>query len=302
VNRPAKTTSTTKRCHWVPQGYLRTFAADPPARSKIWRFSKEHGARGPELKPIKKVAVRHHLYIPLDPLTGRRDDSFERKLSELERWFGDPVWQALGSEMLNLSWEPLRKMVSLLVAVMQFRNPSHFDMYKDMHAQFVQLFSSEAGLPSAVEVDGKLHEIDASSWPAYRDATEDDLKRGWIDQIGTVAWYAEKLMAMRWSVVCADQPTFITSDNPVTIIHPSLRFRGIGNSETTIMFPLSPTRLLNMDNRHHEPGNQYYALNDDGSSANMMIWRQANEYMFSHRHTDEVCADLIADAERHGFA
>jgi hypothetical protein len=297
VNQPTKTTSTTKRCHWVPQGYLRAFAADLPARSKIWRFSKEHGAKGPELKPIKKVAVRHHLYAPLDPATGRRDDSFERKLSELERWFGDPIWHALGSEMLDLSWEPLRKMVSLLVAVMQFRNPSHFDMYKDMHAQFVQLFSGEVGLPSAVEVDGKLHEIDVSSWPAYRDATEDDLKRGWIDQISTVAWYAEKLMAMRWSVVCADQPTFITSDNPVTIIHPSLRFRGIGNLETTILFPLSPTRLLNMDNRHHEPGKQYYALNDDGSSANLMIWRQANEYMFSHRHTDEVCADLIADAE-----
>jgi hypothetical protein len=302
MNRPAGKTATTKRCHWVPQGYLRAFAADLPARSKIWRLSKEHGVKGPELKPIKKVAVKHHLYVPLDSATGKRDDSFERKLSELECWFGDPVWRALGTEMMDLSWEPLRKMVALLVAVMQFRNPSHFDIYKDMHRQFVELFSGECGVPSAIEVDDKLHEIDISSWPAYRDATEDALKRGWIDQISTVAWYAKKLMAMRWSVVCADQPTFITSDNPVTIIHPSLQFKGIGNPETTIMFPLSPTRLLNMDNRHGEPGNQYYALNDDGSSANLLIWRHANEFMFSHRHTGEVCADLIADAERYGFA
>jgi hypothetical protein len=284
------------------RSYLRAFAADLPARSKIWRFSKEHSLKGPELKPIKKVAVKHHLYVPLDSASGKRDDRFERKLSELESWFGDPVWRALQTDMMDLSWEPLRKMVALLVAVMQFRNPSHFGIYKDIHRQFVELLSSEDDVPSVIEVNGKLQEIDVSSWPAYRDATEDDLKRGWIDQINTVGWYAKKLMAMRWSVVCANLPTFITSDNPVTIIHPSLQFKGIDNSETTIMFPLSPTRLLNMDNRHEEPGNQYYALNDDGSSANLMIWRHANEYMFSHRHTDEVCAELIANAERHGFA
>lgn len=42
---------TTKRCHWVSQSYLRTFAADPDTRQKIWRFSKNEGA--PELKPIE---------------------------------------------------------------------------------------------------------------------------------------------------------------------------------------------------------------------------------------------------------
>lgn len=300
MKRAIEKTSTTKRCHWVPQGYLRAFAADPPKRSKIWRFSKENSDKGPELKPIKKVAVKHHLYVPLDTNTGTRDDSFERKLSELECWFGDPVWQALGTDVADLSLEPLRKMLALLVAVMQFRNPSHFDIHKDMHRQLVELFSAEAGVPSAIEINGKLHEVDISSWPAYRDATENDLKRSWIDQISTVGWYAKKLMAMRWSVVCANRPTFITSDNPVTIIHPSLQFKGINNSDTTIMFPLSPTRLLNMDNRHGEPSNQYYALNEDSSSANLLIWRHANEFMFSHRHTDEVCAELIADAKRYG--
>lgn len=302
MDQPTGKTSTTKRCHWVPQGYLRAFAADPPVSGKIWRFSKEHGAKGPELKPIKKVAVKHHLYAPLDLTTGKRDDSFERKLSELECWFGGSVWRALGTETVDLSWEPLRKMVALLVAVMQFRNPSHFDIYKEIHRQIVDLCASERDVPSAIEINGKLHEIDASSWPDYKDATEDDLKRGWIEQINTVAWYAEKLMAMRWSVVCSDQPTFITSDNPVTFIHPSLRFKGISDPETLIMFPLSPTRLLNMDNHHGEPGSRYYALRDHGSSANLLIWRQANEYMFSHRHPHEVCAALVADAERRSFS
>lgn len=111
----------------------------------------------------------------------------------------------------------------------------------------------------------------------YRDATEEDIKRGRIEQISTVGWCAEKLMAMRWSVACADQPTFIASDNPVAIIHPSLQFKGIGDPDTMIMFPLGPARRLNMDNRHGELGDQYYALNDDDSSANLVIWRQAIE-------------------------
>src|SRR5262249_55507699 len=92
----------TKRCHWVPQAYLRNFAAND-ARTKIWRFSKWSGE--PELKPIEKVAMRHHLYVPRDEITGKRDDSFERKLSQLESWFADPVWRALQDQIVDLSWK-----------------------------------------------------------------------------------------------------------------------------------------------------------------------------------------------------
>lgn len=102
---------------------------------------------------------------------------------------------------MDLSWEPLRNMAALLIAVVQFRSLSHFDFYKDMYRHFMELFSGECGIPSAVEVDGKLQEIDISFRAAYRDATEDDLKRCWIDQVSTVARYAKKLMVMRWSVV-----------------------------------------------------------------------------------------------------
>jgi len=53
-----------KRNHYVPQSYLRAFAADPDRREKIWRFGKNEG--DPELKPIDKVAYRHYLYVPKD--------------------------------------------------------------------------------------------------------------------------------------------------------------------------------------------------------------------------------------------
>jgi hypothetical protein len=110
------------------------------------------------------------------------------------------------------------------------------------------------------------------------------------------------LLKMRWAVIFSEEPVFITSDNPVTIMHPSLQFRGLKNSETTVAFPLSPTRILIMDNRHGEPDAQYYPLRQGPGSPNGLIWRNAIECMFAPRHPDIICGEMLADAELIGFA
>lgn len=290
--KPNSAMQLTKRCHWVPQAYLRAFAADSQRR-KIWRFSKDVG--DPELKPIEKVAVSFYLYVPRDPKTGRRDDSFEKKLSELEQWFADPVWLALQSEMLDLSWEPLRQMVGLLAATMMLRNLKSFEQYKQLHQQVRDLIERSREVPHSFLHRGRTYRVDRASWPAYRDATEDDLKRNWIKDMHGAAYYANHFMRMRWSMLFADEPVFITSDAPVTFVHPSLRFRGIADPQTTVLFPISPTRLLCMDHLMHEPHNQYYPLQGNGAAQNLLLWRNSIEHMFSHRHTDEVCADMVAE-------
>jgi hypothetical protein len=76
-----------KRNHWVPQAYLRSFAADEK-RKKIWTFSRNAGE--PELKAIDKVAVRFYLYAPRGPQG--RDYTFEDKLACLEGLFGPDYW------------------------------------------------------------------------------------------------------------------------------------------------------------------------------------------------------------------
>jgi len=285
----------TKRCHWVPQAYLRNFAADPERR-KIWRFSKNQDGGDPELKPIEKVAVRFHLYAPKEAETERRNDSMERKLGSLENFLGQPLWHELSYGYVDLSSEPVRKMVSLMVAVMQFRNPAHFEMHKAFHRQMVESISAMGSPPFTYEFQGEKFRLDADSWVEFRDATEEDLRRTWLADLGSAAWYAKELMAMRWVIVEAKRPTFVTSDNPVTIIHPSLQFRGLSNPETMVTFPLSPTRLLHLDHRYSEPANVYYPLIDNGAAQNLMIWRHATEHMLSSRHPDEVCRDLL-DAE-----
>lgn len=285
----------TKRCHWVSQSYLKAFAADE-AGQKIWRFSKNDG--DPELKPIENVAVRFYLYAPM-AADGTRDDPVERKLSELEQWFGEPIWKALCKSELDLTWEPLRKMLALIVATTYVRNPVQFEIWKRIHRQMVEQVSGLESMPTRVTIGGVEHQVDASDWPDFRDAGEEPMKAAWNDYIAGAGDIVPRLLGMRMVMVAAKKPVFITSDNPVTITHPSLEFRGIRDPETTISFPISPTRMLVLDNRHSEPDGVYYELADDNAAAqNLLVWRNAMEHMFSHRHTDEVCAELVANEDR----
>jgi hypothetical protein len=289
-----KNRKVTKRCHWVPQAYLRDFAANE-GRTKIWRFSKKSG--DPELKPIEKVAVRHHLYVPRDSVTGKRDDSFEQKLSQIEGWFSDPVWRGLQTEILDLSGKELRMLVSLVVSVMYLRTPVHYEYVKEFHRRMVTTVEGLDKVPTRLRLGDRELQVDPESWPAYRGASEDDLKKLWISQMNGATGYAEILMGMRWSMLLADAPTFITSDNPVTIVHPSLTFRGLSNPETLVLFPICPQRILIMDHRHDQPANQYYPLQGNGAAQNVLIWRNAIEYMFSHQDPDNVCRMMVGDVD-----
>jgi hypothetical protein len=147
-----------------------------------------------------------------------------------------------------------------------------------------------------IAINGVVWPVNLDEWPDYRDASEDDLKRAWGEQVSTARWLAEMLLKMRWAVIFSEEPVFVTSDNPVTIMHPSLKFRGLKNPETTVGFPLSPTRILMMDNRHGEPDSQYYPLRqDDLGSLNGLIWRNAIEHMFTPRHPAIICGEIMRD-------
>ena len=287
----------TRRCHWVPQAYLKSFAADDTAGQKVWQLSKDEGK--PELKLIKKVAVRHHLYVPKNAL-GQRDDSFEKKLAELEAWFATDIWATLCHGIVDFEPVEVRKLVALLSATMWLRTPRHLDMQHSMHAQIVAAFSSQAGIPDRVKIGGKVMHLDVASWPSFRDASEDDLKRAWITELNNATHYAKILMTMRWSVIFAEGPAFITTDSPVACVHPSGRFHGLKNPKTQMMFPLSPKRLLVMDWCLDEPDGLYYPLVGSPAPLNILLWREAIGHMFSSRHPHLVCAELVEHAEQVG--
>jgi hypothetical protein len=285
-----------KRNHFVPQSYLRAFAADPKRR-KIWTVRKNGGDF--ELRPIEKVAASFYLYAPRGPKG--RDYSFEDKLATLETMFGEQFWKVLTTEFVDLCNNTIRKAVSLLTAVMLLRNPAMLDAHRSLHKQMVDLYSALPSMPDTIEIGGRDYELDASDWPEFRSAGENDIKRAWLDNIRGATWLAEILMKMRWSILLSDQPVFVTSDNPVSVLHPTLKFKGLNNPESFVTFPLSPTRILCLDHRRSEPDGQYYPLKGSPGAINSMIWRNSNDAIFSHRHTELVCQEMCDDAERMGF-
>lgn len=286
-----------KRNHWVPQSYLRRFAADADRR-KVWVLKRE-SQNEPELKPIKKVATSFYLYAPRG--ADGRDYSFEDKLASLEQMFGQPFWDSVCTDYVDLCDNTVRKGLALLVAVMFLRNPLRLRQTHALHQQFVGFYSQFPDLPDEVEIGGKTYEVDKDSWPSYCNADEDDIKRMWLDEVGSATWLAELLIGMRWGILCSEEPVFITTDDPVVVLHPSLQFKGMKNPETSVVFPLSPTRMLHIDNRMSEPDGQYYPLRGSARSFNCLLWRYAIDAMYSSRHTDLVCAEIVADAEQYGF-
>lgn len=280
-----------KRNLWAPQSYLKAFAADPE-QENIWQFSKESGV--PELKPIASVSQFQYGQVPQDA-AGQRDYSFELQLSKLAKWFGSPLWRLLLAERVDLGDEAVRKLVSLLTAVMYLRDPKTPLFSSEVRRKIGDFVQVLAQPPQSFTHKGESCTFDSSGWDQL-DAGNEKLRDSWMASLKEASWLAAIIMKMRWSIVVSDQPGFITTDHPVTVIHPSLAFMGFSNPETIVILPLSPQRLLVMDHRFSEPPGQYYSARDTLPSWNASIWSHAADCMFSSRHPTEVLAELVTNA------
>lgn len=277
----------TRECHWVPQGYLKRWAFDP-AGLKIWRTNTKTLKIEP--KPIKTVAVRNHLYAPTGP-DGRRSDPLEKKLSEIENWFGEPIWDHVCNGSPNLTNKHMRMMLSLIAATSFLRTPKHFLQWQNFHRNlvaFVERARIAKGLPDFVSINGQKNSLDAESWRSFSGMTEEELKKEWNDWVGDAKVVAKELMKLRWSMLISEKPVFITSDHPVVITDHEGKFKGIANAETRVIFPLCPKRVLMMDHRKEEPEGAFYVLEDGGAKLNAHIWRNAIRDVFTHLQPNEA--------------
>ena len=74
---------------------------------------------------------------------------------------------------------------------------------------------------------------------------------------------------------------------------------GLRTEGTIITFPISPTRILVLDDIHSEPNGRYYPLSKDGPGPiNYTLWRNAEKFMVSPRHTDLVCMEMVEWANK----
>ena len=289
--------------HWVPQFYLRGFST-PETKDKkekqVWAFHKDEG--DPFLVNVKDIAAQRYLYTPQAP-DGTRDWSIDDSLTDLEGLVGK-IWPAVAHDFVDLSSEAIRKGLSLFIATLILRHPSKIADVKCIHGKMLEIWESAPkdsnGVPFGnIEINGKEYEIDNSDWEEYSNPTEYDHHKNFAHYIRSEAIFiAELLLKKRWSIVVSESPVFITTDSPVVMENSEREVYGVDTKGTFITFPLSPTRMLCMDDWYSEPASEYFSLSEkSGPAFNQIHWNYTYRFMISSRNPAEVLSEIINFSE-----
>jgi len=306
-----RSVSKAKKQHWVPRFYLKEFSIDKPQTKKetqVWIFSKKEGA--PKIVNIKDIAVKRYLYSPKDE-DGNRCWKMEEELASLEGLISQ-IWPTLAHGYLDLSNQSYKKIISLFLATLYLRHPKRLPEQEKIQNWLIDFYdknipkdkngnrvSCQFSTPKGDFI------LEQSNWEDYSNSTQYDKEKFFVDTIKESSMkIVEIFMKKRWSVICSDKKQFITTDNPLIIynrIFGEVKNYGLNTMGTTIIFPISPTRVLVLDDMLDEPHSQYYPLQDEGTDINLLSWVNAHQFMISHRNPDEVNEEIVRYAEEKGI-
>ena len=298
-----KDRSRSKHQHWVPQFYLRYFATPESRGTKapqVWIFSKHDHDGDEQLTHVRNVCGKRYLYTPVDT-DGQRRWDLDDRLGDVETLLAQ-IWPELAEGYVSLNDDSVRKGLSLFIALMHLRNPAVREEVERIHARIIALYEAAArkadGTPDVkeVEINGQVRELDSSGWHDYRSWGKDDHDRFFAHIVQSEAGrIAKMLLSKRWSVVCSQDDAFIATDKPVSLHHLEREKFGFGTPGVMVTFPLGPKRMLIMDDMHHEPASQYYALKDaNAPSFNLTTWRNGSRFMITGRPVPEVLGEIIS--------
>jgi len=270
---------------------------------KVWALHKDEGE--PLLINVKDIAAKRHLYTPKSR-EGKRDWSVDDKLTSLETTTSQ-VWPLIANDYVDLSAKHMRMIISLFISTLILRHPRKINEVKYIHEKMVDIWNQAPkgldGRPcGSIIIGDKEYELDSSGWDEYNNSADYEHSMSFVSSIESNATYfAELLMKKRWSIVVAETPMFVTTDNPVVMQHDSKERYGIGTAGTRLIFPLSPTRILIMDDKFDEPSSQYYPLKEgSGPAYNQLLWMEAYRFMVSSRNPVGVLTEIIKLSENLG--
>lgn len=285
----ASMSSNPQRQHWVPQFYLRHFSAPPKnvgSEAQIWMFSRLDGDRDAHLVGIKNVAVERHLYSPVRE-DGSRNFEIEKRLAKLEGLMS-LRWNDIASRYIDLAKDvTLKKVLALFMAVQMLRTKKALSDSLELHDTMVTLFDSlpknNDGNPKMELLAEPYSKTDPASWSEFKNPTSERLQQSFAEQIFPVGFdLVDHLLAKRWSIVAAKESVFMTSDCPVVMNHPYKEKFGIRTKRTMITFPLSPTRMLLLDDDLSRPPNRYWKLKPGGQHwFNLMTWVKCDRFVYA---------------------
>lgn len=290
--------------HWVPKSYLRYFATpnsigtDNP---QVICFPKNEGAEFPT--STRNACGKRYLYSPKDS-DGNRIWDLEESLCDVEG-MASTIWPVLASDFVDLSDRHLRMAVSLYVATMYYRNISIREQVESLHCQIVESVSrrksgTNENFPEWMEINGVRYNLSKDEFEKYARWGKNDHDHFFAhfvrDNSGNMA---QAILKKRWSIIFAEVDAFITSDRPVTMVHQEKEKFGYLTAGTIVYFPLSPRRLLVIDDLYDQPNNQYYPLNQDGPGGiNLLIFRNCQRFFVTGRQIEYVLQEICDFSDR----
>ena len=235
------------------------------------------------------------MYSPLD-YKGKRNFYMEKRLAELENLVAK-IWQEVCHEYIDIS-NSVRKAISLFLATMVLRNKKSFKDLEEIHLNMVKqmdcLPKDKLGRPfiDKVTFKGKEYVFDCSDWFKYKNASKEDLKRYFVENIREGAYeFANILIKKNWSFLIFSKPILATSDDPIITVNLNKDKFGIGSDGTIIYFPLTPYRVLEIGGPRED--NKYFKLDEQwGYCINYLLWTNGCRFMYSHRNTDEILFEI----------
>lgn len=289
-----------RKQHYVPRFYLKEFATDEThgkkdkAQIHIYDLKNEEKS----IRNIKTIAHKQYLYSPTNE-ENARSSYMEDKLANFENTISK-MWKDFANTRMGLS-PSMKKGVSLFIATLILRHPDNLhknkDMKKSLYAEIMgnipkgetKFIFSINGEESIIEIKDVENGLNASQY---------DESIFFIKNIENLATdIAEQLIKKRWSIIASEEKVFITSDRPVIISNPETGLLGINSKGVVIALPLSPTRLLLLeDNTINEDSLIEYSLNKGKASFyNREIWSNAYRYVIGHKDTEKVLDEIFAN-------
>lgn len=296
-----------KRQHWVPRFYLNEFAT-PESRDlkhpKVWAFSKNKDDGFPFQTALENIALEKFLYSPLKE-DGSRDYEVEDDLSELESLIARR-WKIIANNFDDFSKDSAtRKIVALFMATLLLRHPKQLETTKMINQRMAELYHAaprnDQGKPniSLIGPSGEVLNVDMSDWNKSDDLKEAELRELFASNIRDLGGgVAKDLLDKRWGIICSEEPIFCTSDNPVAIINSERSF-GIKTKGTVVLFPLSPTRVLILDDKHEEQDGGYYPTKPGAQEFVCgAMWITTHRFLIAPRDPLELLAGVVRSHEQ----
>lgn len=275
--------------HWLPQFYLREFAIPGWVRkqdAEIWVTDLD--SETCSIRKIQDVAQDAHFYSFIDA-NGKPSRRIDDKLTDLEDRASRPFRIiARGSADLNTA-TAMKQVLALFLATTLLRTPDQQQKTAEQHRRLRQHFDkaakSTSGRPLVDYVfQGALWlPLDTADYHEWNKEDEETLKRLFSEQIEVLGKpFADRLFSKRWVVFQTEQPVFFTSDTPLVKIDQAGNPCGIDSPNAMLFFPISPSRLLYMEDRQLGDMDGFCEMSlDQANDCNAVIGKNAQKLLFS---------------------